>query len=253
MAKRILSKASWKDAIGATKKTKRLKLLSRNVLFICPVAYCESEPYWSKRGCGKHVFTKHGWYNYFEEKPDIAKVCPEFTTRRNNYQLPKRVKNSNMPMFLKSCVVGVSFKKWLQSPSGIGKGESQANLLLCKVLKYLKYFCADVSLSWDISESAVDYWLGSVTMISDFVEYLQTDWSLKSSGVTGYMNIPGHLLDFRRSCSDLTQINSSVFITSEIYIQRGKRYLSKKKMKSDWREVLSVDYLNSINYWAKLA
>ena len=249
--KRILSKASWKDAIGTTKKPKRLKLLSHNGLFICPIAYCESEPYRSKRGCRKHVFTKHGWYYYFEEKLDIAKVFPEFSTRTNNYQLPKRGKTSNMPMFLKTCVVGVNFKKWLQSPGGRGKGKSQADQLLCKVLKYLKYCCGDVSISWDVPESVVDYCLESVTMISDFVGYLQTDWSLKSSGVTGYMNTPGHLLDFRRSYSNLTKINSSVFIPSEIYIQLVKRYLSKK-MKSDWREVLSVDYLNSINCWAKL-
>ena len=65
------------------------------------------------------------------------------------------------------------------------------------------------------------------------------------------MNALGHLLDFRRSYSDLTKIHSSVFIPSTIYIQGVKRYLSKK-MKSDWREVLSVDYLNSINCWAKL-
>ena len=65
------------------------------------------------------------------------------------------------------------------------------------------------------------------------------------------MNARGNLLDFRRNYSDLTNINSSVFIPSEIYIQQVKRYLSKK-MKSDWREVLSVDYLNSINCWAKL-
>ena len=89
----------------ATKKTKRLKLQSHNGLFICPVAYCESEPYRSKRGCRKHVFTKHGWYYYFEEKTDIVKVFPEFTTRTNNYQLPKLVKNSNMPIFSKSWVV----------------------------------------------------------------------------------------------------------------------------------------------------
>ena len=188
MTKRILYKASWKDTIGATKKPKRLKLLSHNVLFICPVAYCESEPYRSKRECRKHVFTKHGWYYYFEERPDIAKVFPEFCTRTNKYQLSKRVKTSNMPMFLKICVVGVNFKNWLQSPGGGGKGESQADQLLCKVLKYLKYCCADVSILWDIPGSVVDYCLGSVTMISDSVQYLQTDWSLKSSGVTGYMN-----------------------------------------------------------------
>ena len=104
--KRILSKASWKDAIGATKKPKSLKLLSHNGLSIFLVAYCESEPYRSKRGCCKHVFMKHDWYYYFEEKPDIVKVFSEFDTRTNNCQLPKRVKTSNMPMFLKTCVVG---------------------------------------------------------------------------------------------------------------------------------------------------
>ena len=88
-----------------------------------------------------------------------------------------------MPMLLKTCVVGVNFKKWLQNPGGGGKGESQADQLLCKVLKYLKYCCAGVSMSCDIRESVVDYCLGSVTMIS------------------------GHLLDFRRSYSDLTKIH----------------------------------------------
>ena len=71
--------------------------------------------------------------------------------------------------------------------------------LISYFAKYLKCCCADVSISWDIPESVVDYCLGSVTMISDFVGYLQTDWSLKSSGVTGYMNALRHLLDFRRS------------------------------------------------------
>ena len=116
MLKRILSKASWKDASGATKKPKRLKLLSHNGLFICHVAYCESEPYRSKRGYRKHVFTKHGWYYYFEEKPDIAKVFPEFSTRKNNYQLPKRVKTSNMPMFLKTSVGWGKFQKMVTKP-----------------------------------------------------------------------------------------------------------------------------------------
>ena len=203
----------------------------------------------SKRGCRKYVFTKHSWYYCFEEKPDIVKVFPEFSTCTNNYQLPKRVETSKMPMFLKTCVVGVNFGKWLQSPSGGGKAQSQADQLLCKVLNYLNYCCVDVSISWDIPHNVVDNCLGSDTMISDFVGYLQTDWSLKSSGVTGCMNDLGYLFDFRRSYGDLTKIHSSVFIPSEIYIQRLKHCLSKKKMKSDCREVLSVDYLNSINCW----
>ena len=124
MTKRILSKPAWKDAIGATKKPKRLKLLSHNGLFICPVVSCESEPYQNKHGCREHVFTKHGWYYYFEEKPGIAKVFSEFNTRRNNYELPIRVKTSNMPMFLMTCVVRVNFKERLQSSNGGGKGEN---------------------------------------------------------------------------------------------------------------------------------
>ena len=83
-------------------------------------------------------------------------------------------------------------------------------------------------------------------MISDFMGYLQTYWPLKSSGVTVYMNALVHLLDFCRSYSDLTKIHSSVFIQSEKYIQRVKRYLSEK-MKSDWRESLHIDHLISIN------
>ena len=139
--KRILPKASWKDAIGANKKPKRLKLLPHNGLFICPVAYCESEPYRSKRGCRKHVFTKHGWYYYFEENPDIAKVLPEFRAGTNNYQLPKRVKTSKVPLFLKTCMVGLNFKKMFQSLGGEGKGESQADQLLCKVFEVLLCRC----------------------------------------------------------------------------------------------------------------
>ena len=142
---------------------------------------------------------KHGWYYYFEEKPDIAKVFPEFSTRTNDYQLAKQVKTSNMPMFLKTCVVGVNFKKLLQSPRRGRRGKNQANQLLYKVLEHLKYCCADVSLSWDFCKSVVDCCLGSVTMISDFVGYLQTEWSLKSSGATDYMNATGNLLDFCRS------------------------------------------------------
>ena len=105
-------------------------------LFICLIAYYESAPYRSKRGCRKHVFMKHGWYYYFEEKPGFAKVFPEFSTSANNYQLPKQVKTSNMPMFSKACVFGVNFKKWLQSPGGRGKGQNWVDQLLYKVLKY---------------------------------------------------------------------------------------------------------------------
>ena len=143
------------------------------------------------------------------------------------------------------------FQKIVTKPRFGRKRWKSGRSVTLQSFKVIGDCCADVSISWDIPESVVDYCSGSVTMISDFVGYLQTDWSLKSSGVTSYMNAQGHLLGFHRSYSDLTKIHSSVFIPSEINIQRVKRFLSRK-MKCDWREVLSVDYLSSINCWAKL-
>ena len=40
---------------------------------------------------------------------------------------PKRGKTFNIPMFLKTCVVGMNFKKRLQRPSGGARGETQAD------------------------------------------------------------------------------------------------------------------------------
>ena len=142
------------------------------------------------------------------------------------------MKTSNMAVFLKTCMVRVDFKKWLESPSGRGNGENHADQLLSKVSKNLRYCCSDVSLSWAIPESVVDYCLGFVTLISDFVGYLHIDWSLKSSGITDYSNPPGHLPYFPRNYSDLTKIHNSVFILSEIYIQQVKHYLFKKKKRN---------------------
>ena len=89
-------------------------------------------------------------------------------------------------------------------------------------------------------------------MLSDLVDYLQNEWKIGYSGIIGYMNALGHLLDFRRTFSHSASENVSVFLPSEFFLQRVKRFLSKK-MKLQWNEVLSVDYLNSINCWATLA
>ena len=89
-------------------------------------------------------------------------------------------------------------------------------------------------------------------MLSDFVEYLQNEWKIGYSGIIDYMNALGHLLDFRRTFSNSVSENVSVFLASEIYLERVTRFLSKK-MKLQRNEVLSVDYLNSINCWATLS
>lgn len=252
MKKRILSKPVWKEAIGASSKSRRLKLSPNTEgLFTCPVSSCESESFHSKRGCRKHVYNKHGWYFYFDIKPVIENVFPSLNTRENKYTLPQRTKTTTMPMFQKTCKIGVNFKGWLKSPGGGGKSETQADQILSRVLKYLKFCCKDVFASWDIPENVVDYCLGSLTMLSDFVDHLQNDWKMGNPGVIGYMNAIGHILDHRRSNTNFLKENATNFIPIEIYLHRVKRHLSKK-MKINWNNVLSIDYLESMNCWATL-
>ena len=128
----------------------------------------------------------------------------------------------------------------------------QTDQTLSKVLKYLKFCCSDVSSVWNVPETVVDYCLGSLNMLSDFVEYLQNEWKIGYSGIIGYMNALVHLLDFRKTFSNSPSEKVSVFLASEIYLQRVKHFLSKK-IKLQWNEVLSVEYLNSINCSATLA
>ena len=59
------------------------------------------------------VYTKHVWYYYSEEKPEMDIVFPSLNTRNSTYKLPQRSKTSNMSMFLKTCKVGCDFKLWL--------------------------------------------------------------------------------------------------------------------------------------------
>ena len=252
MIKKRFTKKVWKDALGAKTKPRRLKLnADTDGNFSCPVPLCEQEKYRSKRGCRKHVFNKHGWFYYFDTKPEPEKVFPSLNTRENTYELKKKAKTSSMPMFQKTCKIGCDFKTWLQSPGGGGKMNTQADQTLSRILKYLKFCCNDVSPSWDLPDSVVDYCIGSVTMLSDFVEYLQQEWSVGYAGLIAYMNSISHLLDFRRSSNSFPAENVSVFVASEIYIQRVKRYLSKK-MKLQWHELLTVEYLDTMNCWATL-
>ena len=249
--KRVLSKKEWKDAIGARNKPKRLKLKANELgLFICPVERCDSEGYRSKRGCRKHVYSRHGWFYYFDEKPDVKKVFPSIETRQSRYKLPSRSSTVRMPTFLKTCRIAESFNKWLTSPGGGGKSNTQADQISCKVLKYAKFCCDDVSSSWDLPESVLDYCIGSVSMLSDFVTHLQEQWKVGYSGIVGYMNSIGHIIDYRRSNTTSQEI-VCVFVAAEVYLQRVKRYLVKK-MKIEWNTLLSVDYLDSINCWATL-
>ena len=251
MLSKLLPKHIWKNAVGASKKAKRLHLVpDADGFFTCPVISCDSNIYRSQRGCRKHVCQRHGWYFYFDSKPNIEAVLPEQCTKTGPMQRTKRSKTSDIPMFLKSCSIHKTFKSWLTSPAGGLKSNIQAEQISCRVMKYLKFCCQDHNEEWDVPVQVVDYCLGSISLISDFITYLQDNWSVGYAGLIGYINSLSHLLDLRRISATLNS-NISVFIAAEIYMDRVKKCLSKK-MRAEWNVLLSVEYLSKINCWATL-
>jgi len=248
---KLISKSNWATAKSAWKKPRRLSLkCNADNLYICPVKNCDSEYYKSKRGCRKHVFVKHGWYYYFDEKPDINEVLPNQLFLKKKLVKQHRCHTSKMQSFSKDSSFALKFLRWLSSTGGGSKTKVQSEMAANKVLKFLKFCCADTSNEWDLPNNVVDYCLGSLKMISDFIYCLQEDWKVGFSGVIGYMNALSNLLDYRRS-SGLCDLYMASLVATEIFIARAKKSLSKK-MRKEWHELLNVDHLNKIDCWATL-
>ena len=121
MPKKLLSKKVWKDAVGASPKPKRLSLVpDESGLFNCPVKNCDSESYQSQRGCRKHVYQRHGWFYFFEEKPNIEEVLPEYAISSKTLKRTKRSNTTDIPSFRRECTFDISFKTWLCSAVTVG-------------------------------------------------------------------------------------------------------------------------------------
>ena len=63
----------WRTVKGAFEKPRRLHLVSdaRGVLQ-CPIRSSDHIGFKNQRGCRKHVKKLHGWYIYFDSKPNIS-------------------------------------------------------------------------------------------------------------------------------------------------------------------------------------
>ena len=131
-----------------------------------------------------------------------------------------------------------------------GKSLAQSEQIRVRLSKYFKHCCPDMPDKTEIPNSVIDYCLGCVTHLESFVELLSNEWNIGFSGSIGYMNAISHALDFRRTRGVFGH-TVQAFIMTEIYVQRVKRSLSKK-MRTEWKTLLSIEYLDSINCWATL-
>ena len=247
MPKKLLSKKVWKDAVGAKSKPKRLHLKAdKDGLFNCPVSQCDSDFYQTIRGCRNMFTSATAGITFLTKK--VEDVFPKLAVLRKGIQKSKRSRTTNIPMFKRDCNFDKLFKQWLCSPVGGLKSYTQSSQISCRVLKFFKFCCQDCSADWEIPVKVIDYCIGSISLLSNFIELLKEEWQVGFAGTIGYMNSISHVLDFRRM--DDISLNQA-FTASEIYIERVKKTLAKK-MRCEWNVLLSVEHLSTIGCWASL-
>ena len=248
--KRTFSKSDWKDVEGASVKPKRLKLEpDGDGLYVCPVENCDSNSYKSQRGCRKHVYVKHGWFYYFNKKPDVQEAFPQKLVLPAKRQAARN-RTWDIPSFSEKCQLAKDFVSWICSAGGGGKDLNQAEQICKKILKFCKFCCKNLDDDYEVTRHVVEYCVGSVELIQKFMTYLEEQCKLGNSGIISYLQSLSHCLDFLRF-KGLRANEISTLITTEVFLSRAKQCL-RKKLRVEWNTVLSIEHLEDINCWASL-
>ena len=248
MSKRI-KEIDWSKIAGASPKPKRLHLEEdeSDGFFHCPVQTCDHDTFSTQRGCRKHVKNKHAWFYYFDSKPDD---CLNPVNTDNSEQKGGTSIHSTklLPSFDISSTIGKLFQSWLIGSGGGCKSIRQAQQVVRKSFKYLKFCCEDdeEELNWNM----VDFSLSSPNFLFRFVDAMQTDWGLGHAGRLAYLDSISDLIDFRKTHGAPDAVLSNLNST-EVYLKRARKTVSKM-MRLQWTNDLDIDTLESKGHWATL-
>ena len=138
---------NWKNVNGAAKKKRRLHLVTaEDGLFHCPVKNCDHDGFITQRGYRKHVKSRHEWFYYFDERPEISRVAPKLRLTVSSSD-SKSVKD--IPSLPKDISFAQTFLGWLVSAGGGGRSKSQADQYFLVFLNFcelqMKIFCMTAS------------------------------------------------------------------------------------------------------------
>ena len=183
----------WSKVDGARQQKRTLILRElKDKTYTCPVKCCENRTFFSKRGCRKHVDTKHRWYYYFDEKPSERLIEQGIKRQQSSPGaskfgdgLKKRADTTKMPCYSISSGIGKKYIEWLCAVCAGGMLESQAAQNGIRVMKFLKHCSEDDEE--ELSEEHIDYCIGSAQHICKFVEHIGKEWGLGSSAQFGYL------------------------------------------------------------------
>ena len=241
---------NWSMLANASPKPKRLHLEEDDCdgLFHCPVQICKHDAFTTQRGCTKHVKSKHSWYYYFDEKPDVQKESFDGEANNNTATDQKTArKMRTVATFDKTSNIAKNFISWLTESGGGCKSDRQAQQIVNRCLKFLKFCCGDEEeLTFDI----VDLSLCSPNLLFKFIDTMQDYWQLGHAGRIGYLHAIAELADFRKvnGASDVVLRSLS---SMEIYLKKACTTVSKM-MRLQWISELDIDTLESKGHWVML-
>ena len=247
-------KVDWSDIDGASPKPKRLHLEKdeTNSLYHCPIQECDHDGFQSQRGCRKHVYNKHSWFFYFDEKPNSKEI-----TDSRNVPMVKPIQDQTtettkhavkiLPSFLLSCDIAELFTKWLTGSGGGYKKDRAAQQIVTRCFKFLRFCCEDEEeLTFDV----VDFSLCSPNLLFKFIDYLQDECKLGHGGRLGYIDAISEMIDFRK-LHGASEAVFQKFSATELYLKRARKTVAKM-MRLQWTQDLDIETLEARGHWATM-
>ena len=238
---------NWSAFENASPKPKRLHLEKESDdKYHCPVSNCEHGGFTSQRGCRKHVKLNHGWFYYFDEKPDSTSVPDDDLISPDKQD--KTTRSRIIPSFPVTSAIGQSFYNWLTGCGGGGKSSREANQALSRALKFLKFCCEDED---EVTYNIVDFSISSPSLLFRFVDALQDEYQIGHSGRVGYLDSISELIDFRKISATLEDSVLRNILVTEIHLKKARKCVARM-MKLQWNHDLDIQTLESKGHWATM-
>ena len=106
MSAQVKKRIDWKSVGGASEFPRRFHLeKATNQRYYCPVSFCDHEGFGRQRGCRIRVKTKHGWFYYFDSKPDIRDVEEKHLSVWTTVKVDGRSGTQELPTFPKTLLI----------------------------------------------------------------------------------------------------------------------------------------------------
>jgi hypothetical protein len=242
-------KVNW-SAINGAAHAKRKLILRQNEhkMYTCPVQFCLYSDFKSSRGLRKHIDSKHAWFYFFDKQPEIKRE--EIEVEQHEQNELKKACTSNRPSFSIDSGVGYDFMKWLCTSCGGGKTEKEAKQTATRAMKYLMESLGNNENDNELTVEYIDCCLSSPSILIKFLQTLEEQWKLSSSGSLNYVKAIGDMVDFRKA-NGVSDNTLRCFTITEVYLRRAKENLRKKKNFECYRN-LDLESLIAKESWASI-